>query len=496
MVSIYIRVSTGEKVNVDVDLNSSIQELKNRIGGLRSVDPELITFVFKGKILKDECLLEACGITEGSIIHMVTMKKKSGSTANGTHTAPVKEESSTVKREEPKVVSTPAASVPSSSSVTSTTSSAVPTSTSTPSNPFGSFPFGSSSQRSNVSPSLTAASGLISAFKDKPDLFVKMLKSDPGFRNVLEKNPQMEATLNDPATVEMLIDTMSDPTSMQNLMRQNDAVMNQISEIPGGEQMLERVMNQYYEPIDRERDQKGFSRPTAPTDASNQTVVPNLWGAPTPRSAPSTRPASSASSASVNPAGAASNATSNASATNAGSAGSATSTSPLASLTSLLNPLAGSAAGNVASGAAGHTNPLGDLENNRTMQMMVQMAQEHPEVIASMMELMPEYQELARSNPMLAEMMKNPEMLRQSLTPENIRLAQAMQGMQGMNMPMPGAMPNLMTRNNLTSEEIRTRYPQAIQQIEEMGFTVDDNLLQTLHRFNGNVEMTLNFLMQ
>ena len=35
---------------------------------------------------------------------MVTMKKKSGSTANGTHTAPVKEESSTVKREEPKVV--------------------------------------------------------------------------------------------------------------------------------------------------------------------------------------------------------------------------------------------------------------------------------------------------------------------------------------------------------------------------------------------------------
>ena len=61
MVSIYIRVSTGEKVNVDVDLGSSVQELKSKIGELRSVDPELITFVFKGKILKDECLLEACG---------------------------------------------------------------------------------------------------------------------------------------------------------------------------------------------------------------------------------------------------------------------------------------------------------------------------------------------------------------------------------------------------------------------------------------------------
>lgn len=57
--------------------------------------------------------------------------------------------------------------------------------------------------------------------------------------------------------------------------------------------------------------------------------------------------------------------------------------SPLASFTSLLNPSANSAAGSMASGAAGSTNPVGDLENNRTMQMMVQMAQEHPEVIAS-----------------------------------------------------------------------------------------------------------------
>ena len=177
--------------------------------------------------------------------------------------------------------STPAASVPSSSSVTSTTSSAVPASTSTPSNPFGSFPFGSSSQRSNVSPSLTAASGLISAFKDKPDLFVKMLKSDPGFRNVLEKNPQMEATLNDPATVEMLIDTMSDPTSMQNLMRQNDAVMNQISEIPGGEQMLERVMNVHSPAL------LNSSNTTSPSTASGtRRASPD----PPPPPTPPTRP--------------------------------------------------------------------------------------------------------------------------------------------------------------------------------------------------------------
>ena len=169
----------------------------------------------------------------------------------------------------------------------------------------------------------------------------------------------------------------------------------------------------------------------------------------------------------------------------------------MASLSGLLNAASSGA------GQAAAPDVLGGFENDRSMQMMLQLAQEHPEVIAmvgavrwydlQMMESMPEYQEMARSNPLLAEMMKNPENLRQTLTPENIRLAQSLQGL---NLPMPGAMPNLTARRNLTSEEIRTRYPQSIQQIEEMGFTVDENLLQTLHRFNGNVEMTLNFLMQ
>ena len=48
----------------------------------------------------------------------------------------------------------------------------------------------------------------------------------------------------------------------------------------------------------------------------------------------------------------------------------------------------------------------------------------------------------------------------------------------------------------LTSEQIRQKYANEIAQIEAMGFTVDDNVLQTLERFKGNVEMTLNFLLQ
>lgn len=83
----------------------------------------------------------------------------------------------------------------------------------------------------------------MAGFKDHPELFIQFLKSDPGFRNVLEKNPRMEEMLNDPTTIDYLIDMMSSPDSMRDALRQTDEALNHVGDIPGGEQMLERVMS-------------------------------------------------------------------------------------------------------------------------------------------------------------------------------------------------------------------------------------------------------------
>lgn len=85
--------------------------------------------------------------------------------------------------------------------------------------------------------------GFMSVMKQNPEMFIEMLKMDPGFKNVLEKNPQMEAILHDPQTLDYLFEMMSDPESMKNAVRQADATMNEISSIPGGEQMLDRVLS-------------------------------------------------------------------------------------------------------------------------------------------------------------------------------------------------------------------------------------------------------------
>ena len=91
--------------------------------------------------------------------------------------------------------------------------------------------------------SLEAMSPLMASFKDHPELLIQFLKNDPGFRNVLEKNPQMEAMLNDQNTIDYLIEVMSNPDSMRDALRQTDEALNQVGDVPGGEQMLERVMN-------------------------------------------------------------------------------------------------------------------------------------------------------------------------------------------------------------------------------------------------------------
>ena len=113
------------------------------------------------------------------------------------------------------------------------------------------YPFSNSSFSSNrmgrdldnLPINTEATKGLVNVFRQNPDMFIEMMKMDPGFKNVLEKNPQMEQILHDPETLDYLFDMMSDPEAMKNAMRQTDAAMSEISNVPGGEQMLDRVLS-------------------------------------------------------------------------------------------------------------------------------------------------------------------------------------------------------------------------------------------------------------
>ena len=117
-----------------------------------------------------------------------------------------------------------------------------------------------------------------------------------------------------------------------------------------------------------------------------------------------------------------------------------------------------------------------------------------------MMKTMPQYQEMVRSNPQLEQMMSNPEMIRQMFSKEYLQLAHDLEaaglgGMGGMGgMGGSQGFGGLPRQQPMTPDEIRNRYPNEIKQLEEIGIRVDDQVLMLLHRFNGNVEWTLNYL--
>ena len=48
MVSVFVRLTTAEKIVFEVDLQSTVKELKDLISQRQSVESDLITLVFKG----------------------------------------------------------------------------------------------------------------------------------------------------------------------------------------------------------------------------------------------------------------------------------------------------------------------------------------------------------------------------------------------------------------------------------------------------------------
>ena len=247
-------------------------------------------------------------MTDGSIVHMVVMKKK-------TQVASKTEEPVRTTSSEPANSSLPypPPSKPSTERVTPTIS--IPTSARmsnplpTPPGPqLRSFPRSvppSDPLSPDGMPAIDKSTGdmLKQMMKSNPDLFMMMIKADPGMKNILEKNPQIEAMLHDPAIVDEMIEMMTDPEAMKDMQRQADHALGEISDHPEAAVMYDRLVNQYYESVDKINDRHGVSHQEEVTEEEARNPnLPNLWGSSSSSSsAAAARSARSARSATSNP---------------------------------------------------------------------------------------------------------------------------------------------------------------------------------------------------
>ena len=68
---IAVRTLTGKIYEIEADTSETIATLKEKICNRTDTKVHAQRIVFSGRELKDECTIGECGISEGSLIHLV-----------------------------------------------------------------------------------------------------------------------------------------------------------------------------------------------------------------------------------------------------------------------------------------------------------------------------------------------------------------------------------------------------------------------------------------
>ena len=87
-ITVTIRLSNADKVNVEIETTSSILALKQKIEAKLNVAAAQQRLIYKGRVLKDDVALEFYGIQNEHTVHMVKGSGASGPNGNTTSSSP------------------------------------------------------------------------------------------------------------------------------------------------------------------------------------------------------------------------------------------------------------------------------------------------------------------------------------------------------------------------------------------------------------------------
>lgn len=181
------------------------------------------------------------------------------------------------------------------------------------------------------------------------------------------------------------------------------------------------------------------------------------------------------------------------------------------------------------------------MDEGSMMDLFAPIIRENPDLYIEMMKQSPIYQNMLATNPQMAAYMTNPEFIREMMNPEHMEFVRrATKSMRnndgsvnpllgsmmsppshssthqspsfppypwgfggsaptlrngGMNSGMNGGMPN-MSLPPQSVDELRVKYASELAQVKEMGFYDDEQVLQLLYRFGGNVNATVDYLLR
>ncbi|RNF05705.1 ubiquilin [Trypanosoma conorhini] len=119
-----------------------------------------------------------------------------------------------------------------------------------------------------------------------PSTLELMLATNPGMKEMLDKHPELRRHLCDPETLKTLMMAQIDPDQRRSLSRGMGLQLAQLSALPGGEQLFERMTSEYVNdmselmetrgPNASDRVDEAQARPD-PNKEANSEALPNPW---------------------------------------------------------------------------------------------------------------------------------------------------------------------------------------------------------------------------
>lgn len=450
-----VKTATGQDA-IDVDVSATIEEFRELVAEKFKAEIEQVCLIYAGRILKNPDSLESQGIKDGVTVHLVIKSKNKNQQSSSSQ-------------------NTPSPSQPQASSATTPSSTATPAS-----NPLGlglgnlGLDFGGGdplrsqmteqmAQQMTQNPELirqTLDNPYVQSLMSNPELMQQIMMGNPQLRQLMERNPEISHLLNNPELLRQTFEMASNPSMMQEMMRNQDRALSNLESIPGGFNALRRLYTDIQEPMmDAAQEQiQHIANPFAALaggQAGNPAVNP-ATGNPQ-RGAENTSPLPNPWGGGGGGAGrtAAGSRTNNTSTTaNAGSGANTTGTA--------FNPLSGLAGAQPGMfQSPGVQNLLSQVQSNPQMfenmmqsphmqQMMTQMTQ-NPDLMSNILRNHPMFannpelsEQISSQMPNMMQQMQNPAVQRAMTNPRVLQaITQIQNGIQQLQQDAPELLPIL-----------------------------------------------------
>lgn len=519
LITITIRQSNADKTNVEIDSESTVLALKEKIESILNVSSAQQRLIYKGKVLKNESTLEFYGVENEHTVHMVKGSAPGSSSTAASSSAPV----------QPNPVPANPFAAPAAPGGTGTNANPNTGLLGAMMNPNMAMNPQAMQQQLMQNPEMMAQlmnNPMMESLMSNPETLRNMMMSNPQMQAMMDQNPQIRHALNDPATLRQTMEMMRNPHAMQQAMRSQELMISQLENHPMGFNALRRMQEDVAEPMmeaaNEARQGLSQSNPSAtnpasqptPSGAPNTSAIPNPWGAN-----PTATPAANPGLGGFPPMG----------------AGGMPSMPGVGGFPPMMD-----------------SNQMAALMNNPMMQQQMAAALNDPAMIQQMTAMNPQLGPML-NNPQFRAMLANPEFLRQMSNPANIQasmqMQQAMQQLQssGLMPPMPGmaagapggmfgmpapagaspasggvgnldfsallgstttpgastpfgGAPAATGTGNATApaapmQSLNERYASQLSQLQAMGFSDDERSLRVLQQCNGNVNAAVERLL-